>query len=189
MTGQAGAPASTLSENLARAVAAVRKRRRLHLTEMEERLRNLGTPIPRQGLMKLERAERRVDLDEVVALARVLDVPPLTLLFPIGRAEPTQVLPGHHLDAWSAAKWFCGDAHLDDGEQSAEAADVARFREHDRLVETIRQAVDDLDLLGTDRDREYRRRLATRSLNAVRAEIRRRGLTPPPADDIAGVDE
>jgi transcriptional regulator with XRE-family HTH domain len=49
--------------------------------DLSDRLAALGQPIPVLGLSRLERGERRVDVDDLVALAEVLGVTTTDLLF------------------------------------------------------------------------------------------------------------
>jgi len=50
--------------------------------ELSARLSEVGRPIPPLGLRRIEAGERRVDVDDLVALAVVFGVSPLTLLLP-----------------------------------------------------------------------------------------------------------
>lgn len=50
--------------------------------ELADRLAQIGRTIPTLGLRKIESYERRVDADDLVALAVALDVSPVTLLMP-----------------------------------------------------------------------------------------------------------
>lgn len=50
--------------------------------ELAERLEKVGRPIPVLGLRRIESEERRVDADDLVALAIVLNVSPVRLLMP-----------------------------------------------------------------------------------------------------------
>jgi len=50
--------------------------------ELAERLAAVGRPIPTLGLRRIEAGERRVDVDDLAALAVVFGVSPLTLLMP-----------------------------------------------------------------------------------------------------------
>lgn len=49
---------------------------------LSEKLDAVGRPIPPLGLRRIEAGERRVDVDDLVALAVVFGVSPLTLLLP-----------------------------------------------------------------------------------------------------------
>lgn len=54
----------------------------LQYVKLAERLAGIGRPIPTLGLRKIESYERRVDVDDLVALAVALGVSPITLLMP-----------------------------------------------------------------------------------------------------------
>lgn len=179
-----GAATPTPSEHLAASVRRLRTERRLSQIELARAMEDLGRPIGgRIGLQRLERGERKVDVEELVTLARVFNVPPVALLFPVGHAEATELSPGEHVEPWTAAKWFCGEEPLGDGLQPPEAGDLNRFRQHDRLVAKLARAEADQELGGDDADRskaERQRKTAARDLRVLRVEIRRHGLEPPP---------
>lgn len=59
-----------------------RLRGRMQYKELAERLAELGRPIPPLGLRRIEAGERRVDADDLMALAVALGVPPNSLLLP-----------------------------------------------------------------------------------------------------------
>ncbi|AYF31479.1 hypothetical protein CSH63_29340 [Micromonospora tulbaghiae] len=82
------------------------------LRELESRLRELGRPILASGLVKLEAGRRRVDIDDLVALARALRVPPIRLVLPLGTHDATEVLPGWTVDTQAAVRWFGGEGRL-----------------------------------------------------------------------------
>ena len=65
-------------ENLAR----LRKARRYSVRELAARLTEAGRRSTGSGISKIERGERRMDVDDLVALAAVLDVSPSALLLP-----------------------------------------------------------------------------------------------------------
>jgi hypothetical protein len=73
-------------------VAANVKRLRggMQFKELAARLEEIGRPIPVLGLRRIEAEERRVDADDLVALAIVLGVSPVTLLMPytIDKTQP-----------------------------------------------------------------------------------------------------
>lgn len=59
-----------------------RIRGELSLRDLESRLEDLGTRITASGLQKIEAGSRRVDVDELLALAVALNVNPNALLLP-----------------------------------------------------------------------------------------------------------
>ena len=60
----------------------LREARRLTYRELADRLEELGRPIPTLGLSRIEKGTRRVDADDLVALAIALGVNPAALLLP-----------------------------------------------------------------------------------------------------------
>lgn len=105
-----------LARQVARAVQRVREDRGVTYAELAERLADAGRPIPVLGLSRLERGDRRIDLDELVAIARALRVPPIWLIFPIGTPGQTdiEVLPRVQVPMEAALAWFVGDAETFD---------------------------------------------------------------------------
>ncbi|MFD5869150.1 XRE family transcriptional regulator [Corynebacterium sp. NPDC060344] len=76
-----GPTGQTVSANVER----LREEQRLTYAEMTRQLTNLGQPIPELGLRNIEKGQRKVDVDELVALARILRVAPVTLLIPVSK--------------------------------------------------------------------------------------------------------
>ena len=68
-----------------------RIRGRMPYTELADKLEELKRPIPTLGLRKIESGGRRVDADDLMALALALGVSPATLLMPITEADDTSV--------------------------------------------------------------------------------------------------
>lgn len=111
-------------------------RDRMPLRELEARLGDLGRPILASGIMKIERAERRVDADDLVALAAALGVNPNRLLMP-AQARPlvsADILPSDagrvgEIGAWEWAKGQWPLMRLKEGQAVGEGdAEVQEFR-------------------------------------------------------------
>ncbi|MFI6331898.1 helix-turn-helix domain-containing protein [Micromonospora chersina] len=100
-----------LAKQVAESIKRIREDRRITYAEVSERLAELGRTIPVLGLSRMEKGDRRVDLDDLVAIAAALRVPPIWLLFPAGRDQPDiEVLPGVRVPVEAALAWFTGDA-------------------------------------------------------------------------------
>jgi transcriptional regulator with XRE-family HTH domain len=67
-----------------------REARRLSYAELSRQLADIGRDIPPLGLRRIESGERRVDVDDLVALALALGVSPLALLLP---TEASSLVP------------------------------------------------------------------------------------------------
>lgn len=81
--------------------------------ELSEKLTAVGRPIHPLSLKRIEVGERRVDVDDLVALALALEVSPLALLLPhINSGEDYAVSPTQNLDFNLLWDWAAGDAPL-----------------------------------------------------------------------------
>lgn len=116
-----GGTGETVRENVKRL------RGGMQYKELSERLSELGRPIPPLGLRRIEAGERRVDVDDLVALAVALGVSPLAILLPTdGAHDLASPLTGvtdrevAHNVQW---KWALGQEPLTMGT----AADNKRF--------------------------------------------------------------
>lgn len=76
---EVGPTGQVVAENLAR----LRKRRDLTARKLSAMLTRAGRPIPASGLTRMERGERHVTTDELMALAAVLGASPQALLLPL----------------------------------------------------------------------------------------------------------
>ncbi|MFF7158134.1 helix-turn-helix domain-containing protein [Streptomyces sp. NPDC008139] len=96
-----------MSENLKR----LRKARGLTTTALAAALADdeIEHPIPASGITRIEKGDRRVDVDDLVALAVALNVSPLTLLLPdsIGE-ELVHLSRGYAVPARIAWSWAEG---------------------------------------------------------------------------------
>ncbi|MBF6286919.1 helix-turn-helix domain-containing protein [Nocardia cyriacigeorgica] len=84
-------PLGPTGETVRANVARLRDELRLTYPELSRRLEDLGRPIPVLGLSRIEKGERRVDADDLVALALALGVSPITLLMPATEGEDDPV--------------------------------------------------------------------------------------------------
>lgn len=75
-------PLAATGETVRANVRRLRETRNLGYAELARRLKATGRGIPELGLRRIEEGERRVDADDLMALAVVLDVSPITLLMP-----------------------------------------------------------------------------------------------------------
>ena len=69
-----------IGHNLIANVERLKQERRLSDRRLSAMLLAIGRPIPPLGLSRMAKCERRVDVDELVALAEVLAVAPAALL-------------------------------------------------------------------------------------------------------------
>jgi transcriptional regulator with XRE-family HTH domain len=107
-----------IGRRIGHTVRRLRHNRGLDLRRLAERLAEEGRPISLAQLSKLELGQRRVDVDDLVALAVVLNVTPSQLLMPEPPREGDEqevALTPHRGVGWHRAwQWMCGDYWLDD---------------------------------------------------------------------------
>lgn len=130
-----------IGQNLIRAVEELREKRGLSWRKLSAILGDeTGRPIFPLGLSRLAKGERRVDVDELVALSVALGVNPSALLLPrdTGGDDLVDLAPKVSARAWIAWAWADGETPLpaeDPGPfQPAELQDsvVAFWRENAR---------------------------------------------------------
>jgi transcriptional regulator with XRE-family HTH domain len=90
-----------VAEQVRRNVAVLRRKRGMSLADLSEAMTLKGRPILASGLGKIETGDRRVDVDDLVALALALDVSPVRLLLPadvgdVPEPEPEREHGGHN---------------------------------------------------------------------------------------------
>ena len=84
---QRGATARTVSENVKR----WRDQRNLGLRGLAKKLGDVGRPLTHSAIDQIEKGTRRVDVDDLMALAAALEVSPITLLLPADTDASTSV--------------------------------------------------------------------------------------------------
>lgn len=109
--GDGGGPTS---ERVAANVRSLRRDRGLDLSDLSARLETLGHPLGINVLSKIERQKRRIDVDDLMALALALDVTPNRLLLPAEAVDEGEV---HLTEGYAASKvwawvWAVGDQPL-----------------------------------------------------------------------------
>jgi hypothetical protein len=103
---------------VAQNVETLRELRNLSYAKLSRLLTGLGRPIAPLGLTRIRDLQRRVDVDDLVALALALDVSPVTLLLPdaaaVGTSGSAPVTEGGddypRQQIWS---WLIAEAPID----------------------------------------------------------------------------
>ncbi|HME16029.1 MAG TPA: helix-turn-helix transcriptional regulator [Mycobacterium sp.] len=78
----AGRPLGQTGETVRRNIRDIRDKKGISGPELSEKLAELHRPIPPLGIHRIESGTRRVDVDDLVAIALALNVSPLALLLP-----------------------------------------------------------------------------------------------------------
>ena len=111
-------------------VKALREARGISVRGLAARMAELGRPLLPSGVGKIEQGQRRVDADELVALALALDVAPNRLLLPAGAgtADGVELTPEVTIATEDAAwRWACGEYQPFPLDAPTPVADVVRF--------------------------------------------------------------
>lgn len=170
-------------ESIAQEIRAWRDRREISGKELAARCAELGFPIARNVIANIESGRRSgISVPELIVIAMALNVPPILLIYPIGRDKLVEIGPEHEIAPWFAVKWFIADnrppAELLGGRAEMDTADAMReweeaaavftaYRRHDSLVRRYRYVRDDM-----------------------MAEIRRMAEpSPPEREDAAGLTQ
>lgn len=104
-----GNPIGAAGKNVAKNIKRLRQRAGLDLRAMSALLADIKHPISPSGLSKIENRERRVDVDDLVAMAIALNVSPLTLLLPeYADAGDEQPMTGLTETMYSNVLWLWG---------------------------------------------------------------------------------
>jgi transcriptional regulator with XRE-family HTH domain len=192
-----------LAGGVARRVRRYRLKRGLSVQKLADICaEEYGLPIKRTVLANFEAGRRpALSVAELLILARILQVPPVLLLFPVGQETGSDVLPGTSVDTWSAAKWFTGETEAIPGEteERQETEPVRLYREHEQVVEEWREVQRKikafLGAVGEEIDRvepephiasgrlwdaaATELRNSEDAIRGVRKRMRTHGLTPP----------
>lgn len=96
---------------IARKVRALRDERGMSAQKLSDALESLGVPMERAVLSGWENGRRTsLDVTELLAVARVLEVAPAELLIPEAEVEGVEMLPGEHMTRAAALAWIAGIA-------------------------------------------------------------------------------
>lgn len=95
-------------QNVGKTVKRLREAHGWKVVNLADRTKDIGAPIHRVALKKLEDGDRDyVTITELIGLAAALGVPPISLLIP-NSAETIEVLPGKNMMGLDALGWFIG---------------------------------------------------------------------------------
>lgn len=126
---QRGATAETVSANVKR----LRGEQNLGLRALSTKLGEIRRPLTHSAVDQIEKGTRRVDVDDLMALAAALDVSPAMLLMPVGEEGQEVVVTGHagKLTCGRVWEWITGQRpNRDDVAGAGLLAWFARSRPH-----------------------------------------------------------
>jgi transcriptional regulator with XRE-family HTH domain len=108
--------AKSPSEAAAEELRRVRTRKGWNQQQLADALHELGAPIDRATISKIETGERRITLDEVFLFAYALGVSPAALVLPRPARSMVAVTPTTSVTALEALHWLRGVYSLAEGE-------------------------------------------------------------------------
>lgn len=171
--------AREMAAEIGRSVRMIRARRGLSAEHLSVRCAELGHAIPRNTIANLENGRKEtVPVHELVILAAALGVSPVELVYPVGRADKVEELPGKEQDPLMAAEWFC-DERGAEGDTA-----VGLHRAFLLRVEELLDDRDSLNELGPDQasDRvKWKRRVeeGTKNVRQIIEQCRALNIEPP----------
>jgi transcriptional regulator with XRE-family HTH domain len=104
LSEQAKSPSEAAAEELRR----VRTRKGWNQQQLADRLHELGVPIDRATISKIETGDRRITLDEVFWFAYAFGVTPTALILPRPFGSLVAVTPTTSLETQQAVDWLRG---------------------------------------------------------------------------------
>ena len=113
MAGRAKTEGRRIEAIFAIRLREAREARGWRQQDLADRMSQLGSPMDRTTLAKIEKGKREARLGEVIALAAALDVAPTYLYLPIEGPEPVCLAPALAVDPGDARKWARGIKPLD----------------------------------------------------------------------------
>lgn len=145
-----------------------------------------GGTYTRTQVTNLESGRREtITMGEVIGFARILGVPPLLLVLPIGDAELIELLPGVTVDPWTAWRWITGEAGPDALVRSSER-DWSRPQHPELVIDVYRRHEAALNsLLYAQALGEQATRDAAQRLAAARIQLSQNNWWLPPVPDTA----
>jgi transcriptional regulator with XRE-family HTH domain len=97
-----------LSSRIGAAIRTTRDAQNISAVKLAARTGELGYPIHRVAISKLESGERAITVPELVILAAALNTVPLALLLPGAADEKIEILPDSVMTGAAMIGWFTG---------------------------------------------------------------------------------
>jgi transcriptional regulator with XRE-family HTH domain len=108
-------PLGPIGDQVCRNVERLRTARGMTKKDLSDATGRVGRAIPPLGISRIEAGERRVDSDDLIALALALNVSPLTILLPpSASSQPTALTTDQQIAEWAAWSWATGERTASD---------------------------------------------------------------------------
>ena len=192
------------SDIAARRVREARLKRGWRVKDLAAACAKAGVPhLTAPVITNLEsrrRPGREITAEELLALAWVLEVPPVQLLSPLGGGEVLRVVPGEGKDPLDAAAWLSdedwslGAARMAASTAPGETERILRYRDSPlamiRAVRGVARSVlfhERLNAAGEDRPYEDAFPVLGVRLLHLLASLEALGYSRPPLDEVTGI--
>jgi transcriptional regulator with XRE-family HTH domain len=208
--------ASAAVHESGRRIAAYRERRKMTVQQLSDRCAELGLPIGRVTLAKLENGLRQsVTPYEIVVIAAALGAAPIELIFPIGLEKRIELWPGAEVDPLEAVSWFSGDTVVDTtagsvdihGPRHGQESNTYLLHEHRSLVSQLTAKEGEAQRVAADaeadpenatlraavtrarNDADDWRKFLIPQLSRIRDDMSERGMILPPLPSGLDLDD
>lgn len=192
------------SDIAARRIREARNRRGWTVKDLAAQCKKAGavklTAAVITNLETRRRPGREISAEELLALALVLEVPPVQLLSPLDGDEVLEVVPGEGKDPVAAAAWLSdedwslGAARMAASSLPGETERVLRYRDSPlAMIRGVRGAVrsilfhERLNAASEDRPYEGSFRIVGVRLLHLLASLEALGYSRPPLDEVMGI--
>ncbi|MCB0935578.1 MAG: helix-turn-helix transcriptional regulator [Mycobacterium sp.] len=120
-------PLAATGETVRVNIRRLREASNLGYAELARRVKSAGRGIPELGLRRIEEGERRVDVDDLMALAAALEVSPIALLMPsTTHGDETTATAVGEVTAHRFWNWLTGEMPLTGDAPSAVFGFISR---------------------------------------------------------------
>jgi transcriptional regulator with XRE-family HTH domain len=187
LTGRRNGVVGPAGRRAAANLRRLRDDRKLSTAQLAKILGDVGQPILATGITKTETRTRRMDIDDLLALAVALDVSPNRLLL-TGTADnsPIELTPQVNVTSMKAWMWATGREPL----RASEDAALSAQREYRRAF-TLENQPHEADYLTLDDAEIVRNREVIGKIIKVIGDAFKQGMTPGAVRrlvDIAFID-
>lgn len=134
------------TKTVAAEVRRYREQRGLSAQQFADACTAVGVPMKRSVIANFENGRRAsVGVDELLAFARVLDIPPIYLMVPVGRVEWVEMQPGMESDPYRVAMWISGEVPFSDDADASWPPPLPKFRRIMRELKVLRDAIEGIE--------------------------------------------
>jgi transcriptional regulator with XRE-family HTH domain len=158
-------PLGPVGRSVIQNLERLRTERELTYRQLSDRLSAIGRPIPTLGLSRIEKGNRRVDVDDLVALCIALEVSPAALLLPPdpgGEMDDVVELTSKvHVAGSESRRWAGGNTPLPDIEAIPWDRPAFVWRVRESELAELRRRIEMIEAASAYSDQMRRERPAS----------------------------